>query len=100
VPAAVEVIDLRTVVPWDRETVFGSVKKTSKLLIVHEDIACAGFGAEIAATIAAELFHYLDAPVRRLAAPSVPIPYSPTLMHAVVPSSEQIREQMADLVAF
>jgi 2-oxoisovalerate dehydrogenase E1 component len=99
-PVAAEIIDLRTIVPWDRETVFASVKKTSKVLIVHEDIAFAGFGAEIAATLAAELFHHLDAPVRRLAAPSVPVPYSPTLMRAVVPGVDQIREQIADLAAF
>lgn len=96
----VDIIDLRTIVPWDRQIVEQSVRKTSKCLVVHEDIAFAGFGAEIAAVIAEDSFVYLDAPVRRLAAPSVPIPFSYALMNAVVPSTEDIAEAMQALLDF
>jgi pyruvate/2-oxoglutarate/acetoin dehydrogenase E1 component len=72
---SVEVIDLRTLWPWDRETVFSSVKKTKKLLVVHEAVQAAGFGAEIAATVAEET----HVPVRRLAAPRIPVGYSKPL---------------------
>lgn len=98
--AAVEVIDLRTIVPWDKTAVLDSVRKTSRCLIVHEDIGTAGFGAEIAATIVAEAFLDLDAPVERLAPPAVPIPFNTGLMQAVVPSTEEIRGRMEDLLAF
>ncbi|MCI0397752.1 MAG: thiamine pyrophosphate-dependent enzyme [Chloroflexi bacterium] len=100
VGAAVELIDLRTIVPWDRETVLASVRKTSKCLIVHEDIGPAGFGAEIAATIAQEAFLDLDGPIERLATPAVPIPFNPALMDAVVPTVERIRQKMEELLAF
>ncbi|MCO5192170.1 MAG: thiamine pyrophosphate-dependent enzyme [Anaerolineae bacterium] len=96
----VEIIDLRTIMPWDKEMVLNSVRKTSKCLVVHEDIGVAGFGAEVVATIVAEAFMDLDAPVERLAAPAVPIPFNINLMHAVVPSIEVIRAKMAELLAF
>lgn len=96
----VEIIDLRTIMPWDKETVLDSVRKTSKCLVVHEDIGVAGFGAEVVATVVAEAFMDLDAPVERLAAPAVPIPFSIKLMHAVVPSIEAIRDKMVDLLAY
>ncbi len=96
----VEVIDLRTIVPWDRQAVAQSVRKTAKCLIVHEDIALAGFGAEIAAVIAQDSFVYLDAPVRRLAAPAIPIPFSFPLMNAVVPSVDDIAQEMQRLLTF
>lgn len=96
----IEIIDLRTIAPWDRETVLGSLRKTSKCLIVHEDIELAGFGAEIAAVIAEDAFIYLDGPVRRLAAPSVPVPFNYHLMNAVVPGVAQIGRAMQDLLAF
>jgi pyruvate dehydrogenase E1 component beta subunit len=76
---AVELIDLRTLWPWDREAVFASVARTGRLLVAHEAVAVAGFGAEIAATVAEELFDRLRAPVRRLGAPRVPIGYAPSL---------------------
>ena len=72
---SVEIIDLRTIWPWDRETVFGSVRKTGKLLVVHESVQAAGFGAEIAATVAEEL----NVPVKRLGAPRIPVGYSKPL---------------------
>ena len=74
-----EVIDLITLSPWDRETVFESVKKTHRLCIVHEAVKQGGFGAEIAATVAEEALEYLDAPILRYGAPFCPIPFAPTL---------------------
>lgn len=100
IEAGIEIIDLRTLVPWDKETVLASIRKTSKCLIVHEDIGFGGFGAEIAATVAGEAFMDLDGPVERVAAPPVPVPYSPTLMAGVVPTVERIRQGMEQLIAF
>ncbi|MFW6183047.1 MAG: transketolase C-terminal domain-containing protein [Chloroflexota bacterium] len=96
----VEIVDLRTIVPWDRDAVRRSLQKTSKCLVVHEDVQSAGFGAEIVATIMEEMFFYLDAPVRRVASPSVPVPFNYNLMQAVVPSVADIREAMEELLAF
>lgn len=96
----VEIIDLRTIVPWDKTLVLESVRKTGKCLIVHEDISLGGFGAEIAAVIAQEAFTYLDGPVERLAAPSTPVPFSTELMEGVVPTVEQIGQRMRDLLGF
>ncbi|MGH9393208.1 MAG: alpha-ketoacid dehydrogenase subunit beta, partial [Terriglobales bacterium] len=96
----VEILDLRTLAPWDREAVLGSVRKTSRCLIVHEDTLTAGFGAEIAAVVADKAFLALDAPIRRLAVPDLPLPYNVGLMNAVLPSAAQIREQIAELLAF
>jgi acetoin:2,6-dichlorophenolindophenol oxidoreductase subunit beta len=79
---SVEVIDLRTIYPWDREMVLASARRTGRLLVVHEAVAIGGFGAEVAATAAEELFGALKAPVRRLGAPRIPIPYSPPLEEA------------------
>ncbi|MDX1520533.1 MAG: alpha-ketoacid dehydrogenase subunit beta, partial [Anaerolineae bacterium] len=98
--AGIEIIDLRTIVPWDKEAVLESVCKTAKCLIVHEDIGFGGFGAEIAATVADEAFMDLDGPVARVAAPPVPVPFSPTLMAGVVPTVERIQRRMEELIAF
>lgn len=100
IASSIEIIDLRTIMPWDKETVLESVRKTSKCLVVHEDIGIAGFGAEIVATIADEIFMDLDAPVQRLAAPPVPVPFNVGLMHAMIPTTDQIRQKMEDLIAF
>ena len=97
---AVEILDLRTVAPWDREAVLASVRRTRRCLIVHEDTLTAGFGAEISATVAAEAFLSLDAPIRRLAIPDVPTPYNVALMNAVLPQPDQIIEQILELVEF
>ena len=86
----VEVIDLRTIAPWDKAAVLTSVRKTNRALIVHEDAMTAGFGAEIVATLARECFWELDAPVERVAVEDVPMPYHPTLMAAVAPSVERV----------
>jgi pyruvate dehydrogenase E1 component beta subunit len=76
---AVELIDLRTLYPWDRQAVLASVEKTGRLLVVHEAVQVGGFGAEIAATVAEERWSRLKAPVRRLGAPRIPIGYAPSL---------------------
>ena len=76
---AVELIDLRMLWPWDEEAVLASAGKTGRLLVVHEAVTVAGFGSEIAATVAEELFGQLKAPVRRLGAPRVPVGYAPSL---------------------
>jgi 2-oxoisovalerate dehydrogenase E1 component len=96
----VEVIDLRTLVPWDEECVLKSLQKTGKCLIVHEDITFGGFGAEIAAIIAEKGFMNLDGPVRRVAAPAVPVPFSTNLMAGVVPEVARIKQAIAELLEF
>jgi len=83
---SVEIIDLRTLWPWDRQTVFASVKKTGRLLVVHEAVQAAGFGAEIAATVAEEL----GVPVKRLAAPRIPVGYSRPLEDEARVTAERI----------
>jgi len=87
---SVEIIDLRTLWPWDRETVFSSVKKTGRLLVVHESVQAAGFGAEIAATVAEEL----NVPVRRLGAPRIPVGYSKTLEDEARITGERIAQAL------
>lgn len=96
----VHLLDLRTIIPWDREAVLESVRRTGKLLIVHEDTLTAGFGAEIAAVVAQEAFTRLDAPVVRLAVEDVPIPYNIRLMDAVLPTVEVIRKRIEDVLNF
>lgn len=96
----VEILDLRTLVPWDRAAVLESVRKTGRCLVVHEDTWTAGFGAEVAATVAQEAFAWLDAPVSRLAAPDCPVPYSTALMTAVIPSVELIRRRIEELLHY
>jgi 2-oxoisovalerate dehydrogenase E1 component len=86
----VELLDLRTLAPWDRDAVLRSVAKTRRCLIVHEDTITAGFGAEIAAQLAERAFFDLDAPIERLAMPDVPSPHSPLLLDAVVPGVPDI----------
>jgi 2-oxoisovalerate dehydrogenase E1 component len=86
----VELLDLRTIAPWDRDAVLTSVTKTGRCVIVHEDNITAGFGAEIAATIAQEAFWNLDAPIERVAVEDVPMPYHTVLLEAVLPSVERI----------
>ena len=88
----IELIDLRTIAPWDRQCILDSVKKTSRCLIVHEDTLTAGFGAEVAATLASDAFWYLDAPVQRLAVDDVPMPYHPVLLEAVLPNAQRIAD--------
>lgn len=95
-----EVIDLRTLVPWDSDAVLSSVKKTGRCLVLHEDTLVAGFGAEIAACVQRECFMFLDAPVERLAVQGIPIPYNITLMTSVIPSAAQIHRALERLLRF
>ncbi len=95
----VEVIDLRTIAPWDREAVLASVRKTHRCLIVHEDNLTAGFGAEIAGTLAQEAFWFLDAPVERLAPRDIPMPYHPDLLEAVLPDQARISEAITRVMS-
>jgi 2-oxoisovalerate dehydrogenase E1 component beta subunit len=97
----VEVVDLRTLTPLDKETVLESVKKTGRLLIVHEDNLTGGVGAEVAAIAAAEAFEYLDAPISRLCGPDVPtMPFAETLENAYMPSTEKVSEALRKLAAY
>jgi 2-oxoisovalerate dehydrogenase E1 component len=96
----IEILDLRTVSPWDREAVFASVRKTGKALIAHEDGLTAGFGAEIAASLAEACFTSLDAPLARLAVPDVPIPFNIPLMNTLIPSVDLLRLKMEELLAW
>jgi 2-oxoisovalerate dehydrogenase E1 component len=95
-----DVIDLRTLMPWDRETVLDSVRRTRRCLIVHEDLRTGGFGAEIAAVVADEAFLDLDAPVARVTMPDIPSPHNPVLLNWAVPSVEKIRAKIDELVGF
>ena len=97
---SVEIIDLRTVMPWDREAVLASVRKCSKVLVLHEDTRTGGFGAEIAATIAEEAFEDLDAPVKRLAAPDCPVPFAPVLEKAYIPQVEDVVAGLKELAEY
>jgi len=96
----VEVVDLRTIVPWDREFVLESVRRTGRCLVVHEDTWTTGFASEILASVAEKLFTDLDAPPRRLTTADVPIPYSSELMRAVLPDADTIAAACAELLAF
>lgn len=98
--ASVEVIDLRTLNPLDMDAILNSVKKTGKVLIVHEDTLTNGFGAEIAAMIANEAFTRLDAPIKRVAAKDSPVPYGPTLENAMLPQTTDIVNALEELAAF
>jgi 2-oxoisovalerate dehydrogenase E1 component len=95
-----DVIDLRTLMPWDKEAVLESVRKTRRCLIVHEDLRTCGFGAEIAAVVADEAFLDLDAPVARVTMPDIPSPHHPTLLEWAVPSVADIRAEIDRLVGF
>ncbi len=98
--ASVEVIDLRTLIPLDKETILNSVRKTGKVLIVHEDTLTSGFGAEIAAIIANEAFERLDAPIQRVAAKDSPVPYGPELENAMLPQEADIVKALEELVKY
>ena len=88
-----EVVDLRTLMPLDRETVCASVRKTSKALLLHEDTRTGGMAGELAATIAENVFEYLDGPIVRVTAPDTPVPYSPPLEEAFLPNAEKVIEK-------
>jgi pyruvate/2-oxoglutarate/acetoin dehydrogenase E1 component len=91
--ASVEVVDLRTLLPLDRETVLESVKKTSKVMVVHEDTRTAGMAGELAVSITESVFEYLDGPIVRVTAPDTPVPYSPPLENAFLPNLDKVLEK-------
>ena len=95
-----EVVDLRSLLPYDRETVLASVKKTNKVILLHEDTRTGGFAGELAATIADEAFEYLDGPIRRITAPDTPVPYSPPLEEFFLPKVSDIVRVARDLNTF
>jgi len=95
-----DILDLRSLMPWDKEAVLESVKKTNRCLIVHEDTQTAGFGAEISAVLSSEGFKYLDAPIERLTMPDIPVPYNVGLMNAVLPNVEKITGKINELLSF
>ena len=95
-----DVIDLRTLQPWDKDMVLESVRRTRRCLIVHEDLRTGGFGAEIAAVVADEAFLDLDAPVARVTMPDIPSPHHPKLMEWALPSPASIRAEIDRLVGF
>lgn len=95
-----DIIDLRTLMPWDKQAVLESIQKTNRCLIVHEDSRTAGFGAEISAVLSEEAFRYLDAPIERLTMPDIPVPYNVGLMNSVLPGTDDIAEAMQKLVRF
>jgi 2-oxoisovalerate dehydrogenase E1 component len=97
---SVEVIDLRTILPYDKEAVLATVRKTNKVLVAHEDNITQGFGAEIAAFIAENCFMNLDAPIMRLGGTDTPIPYHPALEEAALPNEEKIYAKLKQLAAF
>jgi 2-oxoisovalerate dehydrogenase E1 component len=97
---SVEILDLRTLMPWDREAVIASVKRTRRCLIVHEDLMTGGFGGEIAAVVAEQCFLDLDAPISRLAMPDIPSPHNPALMEWALPSVAGIRQKIETLIGF
>jgi 2-oxoisovalerate dehydrogenase E1 component len=94
------VIDLRTIIPFDWEAIAAAVKKTSRVVIAHEDQLTCGFGAELAARIAEELFEYLDAPVRRVAALDVPVAYYPDLEEEILPQSADVLKAIQALARY
>lgn len=96
----IEVLDLRSLVPLDRDTIMESVKRTNKVLIVHEDTLTGGVGAELSAILAEDLFDYLDGPITRVAAPGAPFPYAPPLEAAYLPNAEKILAAARKLAAY
>ena len=98
--AGVEIVDLRTIAPWDHEIVAESVRKTGRVLVVHEDTLTCGFGAEVAAFVADECFEHLDAPVWRCAAADSHVAYEPGTEDAILPQVADITRDLTALLAY
>ena len=96
----IDLLDLRTILPWDSDAVLDSIRRTGKAMIVHEDNLTNGFAGEIIATINEQAFHDLDAPITRLATPDVPIPYNINMMDAIIPSVKQIKNAITTLLNY
>ncbi len=97
---SVEILDLRTLTPWDKASVLASVERTSRLIVLHEDVRTGGFGAEIAATVAEEAFERLDAPIKRIAAPDTPVPFSPPLERRFIPQVDGVAAALRNLARY
>jgi 2-oxoisovalerate dehydrogenase E1 component len=97
---SVAVLDLRTIVPYDWETIVAHVRRTNRVIVAHEDQMMCGFGAEIAARIAGELFEHLDAPVRRIGALNTPVAYSPDLEEAILPQTADVLAAIRDVARY
>lgn len=97
---SVMVVDMRTLKPYDADTVIASVAATNRVLVVHEGCRTCGFGAELAALVAEQAFHLLDAPVRRLTAPDCPVPFAPELERAFRPNAEKIEQALLELIEY
>ncbi len=95
-----EVLDLRSLLPFDREAVLDSVKKTNKVILLHEDTRIGGFAGELAAVISEEAFEYLDGPIRRITAPDTPVPYSPPLEEFFLPKVTDVVRVARELYAY
>jgi pyruvate/2-oxoglutarate/acetoin dehydrogenase E1 component len=95
---SVEVVDPRTLTPLDKQAIVKSVRKTGRLIVVSEDCKTAGVSAEIAAVVAEEALDYLDAPIKRLAEPDTPIPFSPSLEQYVIPNEKAIVKAVKEVV--
>lgn len=96
----VEIVDLRSLMPFDKDLILASVKKTGKALIVHEDTLTGGIGAEIAAIISEQAFEFLDAPIRRLASIDTPVPYAPALEEYFLPNAKKVLEALRGLASY
>jgi 2-oxoisovalerate dehydrogenase E1 component len=96
----VSLLDLRTILPWDKNGVMEDIHHTGKVLIVHEDTLTNGFAAEIIATINDQAFHSLDAPIGRITTPDIPIPYNINLMNSVIPGVKRIRDGINSLLSY
>lgn len=96
----IEVLDLRSLIPYDKELIGKSVMKTNKVLITHEDTLTGGFGGEVAAVIAEDFFNYLDGPVKRVAAIDTPVPFSPPLEEFFLPNSNKIAAALRELASY
>ena len=97
---SIEVVDLRSLLPLDKETIINSVKKTGKLVVVHEDKVFSGFGAEIAAIITEEAFEYLDGPVKRVGSTFTPVGFNRILENAILPNTEKIKKAIKELLEY
>ncbi|MEE9605474.1 MAG: alpha-ketoacid dehydrogenase subunit beta, partial [Candidatus Scalindua sp.] len=97
---SLEIVDLRTLMPLDKETIFNSVKKTNKVIVLYEATRSGGVGAEVAALISEEVFGYLDGPILRISAPDTPVPYSPPMEEYYLPQVEDVVEAAEKLAAY
>jgi 2-oxoisovalerate dehydrogenase E1 component len=97
---SVAVLDLRTIMPYDWDAIAAHVKRTNRVIVAHEDQLTCGFGAEIAARIAGELFEHLDAPVRRIGALDTPVAYSPDLEEAILPQQADILKAIRETARY